>query len=386
MLRPMRDEMAITFGVENLYLLFLGSFLVVLLTLPIVQWLHVKFKKTPFAIVTVFTALLLFISFLVLNEHGNVSQLSSVLFIWINVFNLLGLSMAWHLLGNVVPATEHPFFFTKAALGITVGTITGPILVQLVIATGGSKYILLWATVSLFCSLYCSRVAANSPSHLSFNAKQQDDRKDHVSKPNQLSILGLFVFLYASLSTFLYLEQAHIISSTISDPQHRVSFFAFRDLATSIMAILVQVFVTKKLIKSKGIIFSLMIIPAVSVIMFAVVGFSPSLLVVTIVQVCYRAGNAAIQRPSREIIFTRLERKNSYTIKGLIDTTVYRGGDAASSLLFQVLKGLGFNLSALAFTAVPLAIAWLITGYQLGKDQKITFTKLMDHETANVKT
>jgi len=71
------------------------------------------------------------------------------------------------------------------------------------------------------------------------------------------------------------------------------------------------------------------------------------------------------------VLFTVVGREARYKAKKLIDTVVYRGGDALSGWLFVALKGLGLGLSGIAFTAIPLALAWLLTGLWLGRRQEV---------------
>jgi AAA family ATP:ADP antiporter len=70
------------------------------------------------------------------------------------------------------------------------------------------------------------------------------------------------------------------------------------------------------------------------------------------------------------MLFTVIGREEKYKSKNFIDTVVYRGGDAVSGWLFAGLTGMGLGLSAIAFVAVPVAAAWLVTGLALGKKQE----------------
>lgn len=81
----------------------------------------------------------------------------------------------------------------------------------------------------------------------------------------------------------------------------------------------------------------------------------------------WRAGEFALSKPAREILFTVVAREEKYKAKNVIDTAVYRGGDMLSSWLVAALRGLGLGLPALSFAAVPVALAWLATSISLGR-------------------
>ena len=104
---------------------------------------------------------------------------------------------------------------------------------------------------------------------------------------------------------------------------------------------------------------------------FLAIGIAPLLAVLVVVQVIRRAGNYAIMRPAREMLYVVLGREEKYKAKNFIDTVVYRGGDAVSAWAYDGLRLLGLSLSAIAFIAVPLAAVWAGVAYRLGQQQAV---------------
>ena len=78
------------------------------------------------------------------------------------------------------------------------------------------------------------------------------------------------------------------------------------------------------------------------------------------VGVTRRAGEFAISKPVREALYTAVPREERYKAKSFIDTVVYRGGDATSGWLFGSLRGAGLGLSALAWSALPVAAVLIL--------------------------
>jgi AAA family ATP:ADP antiporter len=64
-----------------------------------------------------------------------------------------------------------------------------------------------------------------------------------------------------------------------------------------------------------------------------------------------------------------VSREDRYKAKNFMDTTVYRGADAIAGWYEGALRALGLSLSAIAFTAVPLAALWLTVALWLGRAQ-----------------
>jgi AAA family ATP:ADP antiporter len=186
--------------------------------------------------------------------------------------------------------------------------------------------------------------------------------------PYLLGICGLML-LFTTLATFLYFQQAQIIRDHFSDPAERTAVFAAMDLAVNTLTIVIQIFFTGRLVKWLGLAVTLALIPLLLGVGFAVLGSAPVLSVLLVVQVIRRAGNYAIMRPAREMLYVVLGREEKYKAKNFIDTVVYRAGDAASAWVYAGLRAMGFSLGSIAWLAVPVAAIWAWLAYTLGKRQ-----------------
>jgi len=177
------------------------------------------------------------------------------------------------------------------------------------------------------------------------------------------------ILLFTSLATFIYFQQAHIISSRFDDPATRTALFAGMDFAVNALTLTVQLFLTGRIIDKLGLGGALALIPLLLGTGFLMLGIAPLLGVVLVVQVLRRAGNYAITRPGREMLYVVLTREEKYKAKNFIDTVVYRGGDALSAWLYAGLQAIGWTLSGIALLAVPLACLWAWVSYRLGRRQ-----------------
>jgi len=182
-------------------------------------------------------------------------------------------------------------------------------------------------------------------------------------------LLGIcaFMLLFTTLATFLYFQQAYVVRDAFDDTASRTAVFAVVDLITNALTLAAQLFITARLVKWLGLAATLALIPAALAVGFAVLATAPTLAVVLTVQVLRRAGNYAVMRPAREMLYTTLNRETKYKAKSFIDTAVYRGGDAVSAWAYAGLGGLGLGTSAIAAVAVPLAGIWAGVAFALGR-------------------
>jgi AAA family ATP:ADP antiporter len=79
-----------------------------------------------------------------------------------------------------------------------------------------------------------------------------------------------------------------------------------------------------------------------------------------------RAIDFAIVRPAREVLFTVVSRAAKYKAKSVIETVVYRGGDAVSGWIFAGLAGIGIGFFGVAAVFAPVAAVWTGLAVRLG--------------------
>ena len=127
-------------------------------------------------------------------------------------------------------------------------------------------------------------------------------------------------------------------------------------------------FATSHLVKRAGMGITLAFLPVLMVVALLILAVAPTITVLLALQVSRRAGNYAIARPAREMLFTEVDRESRFKAKPVIDIVVYRGGDMMTSWLFAgMTQGLGLGMAAMAFIGAIIAAIWAWCGFLLGK-------------------
>ena len=142
------------------------------------------------------------------------------------------------------------------------------------------------------------------------------------------------------------------------------------DFATNALTLVIQIFLTGRIVRALGLGWSLALIPLLLGAGFLVLGMAPVLAVLVTLQVVRRAGNYAIMKPGREMLFVVLDRQEKYKAKNIIDTVIYRSGDLVSAWAYTGLQALGLGLAAIALFAVPLTGLWAWICFRLGRKQE----------------
>jgi len=80
------------------------------------------------------------------------------------------------------------------------------------------------------------------------------------------------------------------------------------------------------------------------------------------------AGNYAITRPGREMLFTLVDNETRFKAKPVIDTVVYRGGDVATAWFYtSIVSVFSLGLVGIAVVGAVFAAAWAAVGIYLGR-------------------
>lgn len=390
-IRPIRDEMGIAGGVEHLQWLFTGTFLVMLAIVPVFGWITSRFPRRRFLpYVYYFFMMNLLLFFLMFQSDLTHTYVARAFYIWASVFNLFVVSVFWSFMADIFSNEQAKRLFAFIAAGGTAGALTGPLLTTTLVGTLGPTNLLLFSAGLLGCAVLCvkqlSRWQRNRirsvPTGPDAPQKTRTAEQEHgltsgvwggirllVRSPYLMGICVLML-LYTTLSTFLYFQQAHIIRDSFQDSATRTAVFAGMDLAVNALTILFQVFLTARIVKGVGIAWTLSIVPMMLVVGFLCLAIAPLLTVVVVLQVVRRAGNFAITRPAREMLYVVVSKDEKYKTKNFIDTAVYRGGDVVSAWAYTGLVGLGLSLAGIAAVAVPIAAIWAWVAFRLGRKQE----------------
>ena len=385
-MRPIRDQMGVAGGVNNLQWLFSGTLAGMLfLNLPF-AWLVKKLPRRRFIPLTYrfFAAnILLFAAALHIADPTQTVWIGRVFFIWASVYNLFVVSVFWQLNVDLFSPEQGKRLFGFIAAGATIGAISGSALTASLARGVSHTLLLLGAAILLEVAVFSvGRLARLSPTlHRQPTSRAEAAREDrpigggvlagitHALRSPYLLGVSAFMLLFAITATFLYFQQAGIVSRSFSDRGAQTAFFATVDLVVNCLTLLVQLFFTGRIVLLLGIGVALALLPALTVAGFGVLAFAPSLGTIAAFQVLRRAGDYAIARPTREVLFTVVPREDRYKAKGFIDTFVYRLGDQVGAWSVALLGGLESTVTALA--AVPIAAIWLVTGLWLGRRQAV---------------
>jgi AAA family ATP:ADP antiporter len=171
------------------------------------------------------------------------------------------------------------------------------------------------------------------------------------------------------MSTFVYFELKNVMVEY--DRATRTQYWAMMDLIVNSLAIFTALFVTSRLATKCGLTVTLALVPVIMVFGWLTVAVAPALGILIGLQIIRRAGNYAVTRPGREMLFTVVPRETRFKTKPVIDIVVYRGGDVLAGWTYTGLaQGVGLGLGSMALVAAIIALMWTLVAVFLGTQYK----------------
>jgi len=383
-LRPIRDQMGVAGGVNNLPWLFTGTLVVMLiLNVPFSALVKLLPRKQFISLSYRFFAvsILAFGAALHVATADQAVWVGRFFFIWISVFNLFVVSIFWSMVVDIFSSEQGKRLFGFIAAGATLGAIVGSSLTASLAQTVKPAALMVGAALLLEVSTWCVRRLSQLSAKMSDRPNREREEEpigggvmsgfiDAIRSPYLLNT-AIFLLLYAVTSTFLYFSQATVVSENFTNRGAQTAFFATIDLTVNTITLFIQIFLTGRLVGWLGVAAVLSLLPVISIFGFGALYLMPTLAAVAVFQVARRAGNFALTQPARQILYTVVSREDRYKAKNFIDTAIYRAGDQVGAWSYALIGLVGWGLKEAGVVSVVLSALWLFNSLWLGKRQAV---------------
>ena len=298
-------------------------------------------------------------------------------YVWVSVFSLFHVSVFWSFMADLYSKEQARRLFGFIATGASVGGLIGPLVPLVLAGRLGNDGLMLIAAVllvgviPLIAWLERLRVrelhsAAPVPAARPRIGGNPFAGFTQLLRSPFLLGVAVFLFFYTSLGSFIYFELKNLLAPY--DAATRTQIQSGINWAINVCTILTAVVATGRLTTRFGLGVTLALVPVLMVGGLLAVAVVASVWIVVFAQVALKAGNYAITRPGREMLFTLVDRETRFKTKPVIDTLVYRIGDSLSAWSFTALsEGLGLGMAPLALVGAGIAAVWAFMGVVLGR-------------------
>jgi ATP:ADP antiporter, AAA family len=313
-----------------------------------------------------------------------------IFYIWIGMFNLLVVAQFWGFANDLYIEDIGKRIFPLIWLGGTLGAPVGSkINVWLVKPLGVYPLMIVSAAILLVCIFITVfihkreiRKLAEQPGGLTpalerrMKAQEQPLQRGGgfrlVFKSRYLLLVAFVIGIYNFINANGEYMIARVISGIadkgiaagtiagLSKAQVVDKFFAEYQFLTSILTIVIQLFLVSRIFKWVGISGALLFLPLISLFGYSMITFGATLVLLKWVKSIENGTDYSLMNTTKGALFLVCTREEKYKAKAAIDTFFVRGGDTLSALaVFIGTTYLAAKVEGYAVLNVAMVLIWI---------------------------
>lgn len=380
-LRPVRNEMAVTNVNELPYLLAAGAILMLLIN-PLYSWIASKLDLKKIVLFC-YSFLILNLIFFLLSwrvfDFGNSIWLGRVFYVWSNIYSFFVVSIFWVVIINLYRNLRTRSFYGFIMAGGSLGALFGSEVSKRFsnsFSNFGLEFFSLSSAILLFLAMLLA-ILMISKSKKSNNLNLDNvgggsfDGIKNSLKRNEIRNIAIYVWLWTGLMTIQWITAINIVEDWSEDPAQRLRFFATIEQVISPLTLIVQLFFTNIIIQKFGIRKIMFTYGLLFCLAYLAYGLVPSIISVGIVTVFLRIFEYGVNKPTRETIFSSFEKNDRYKSTVFIDTFISRFGDLTGSGFIAISKFTALAANTFPLIALPIAGYLSFIGIKISKGVKV---------------
>ncbi len=341
------------------------------------NWLNSRFSIKVIAVSTILL-FSIFFSLLSYFIHFDIFHTWLLYFYYVSIslFGVLATSQFWVIANIVFDLREAKRLFGFIGAGAIAGGIFGGYLTTLLAKHFGNDIVILVATVLLISSLpiilsiwkiridqlnkYTKEERKDKKKELSGNSMSSVFQSKHLM--NLAAIVGVSVIV-AKLVDYQFSDISHKI---YPDPDELASFFGFWFSSFNIVSLIIQLFLTNRLLARFGVSRNLLLLPLglfLGSLLFLVL---PELWVLILIKGVDGSFKQSINKASFELSILPVSYETKKQAKPFIDVVVDSiATGIAGFLLIFIIKGLNVGTKYITILILIFLVVWFILIYRL---------------------
>lgn len=364
-----------------------GQAVLLMLFVPFYSWFASKVDRRRLLIgVTLF--FVVNIELFALAVSAGVPYVGVAFFVWVGIFNIALTAQFWSYANDIYSKPEGERLFPVIAIGMTAGAPLGSLIAGRLSEAAVTPQLILQVSAALLLVTLGLYLAVNSRE--ARRASQGESQAALAGGNGFALVLGsrylrliaaLIVLLNVVNTTGEYLVARlvaqHAREAAAADPSFNQqawigAFAGSYQLWVNVLALLLQFFVTSRLVKHLGLRGALLMLPLIALGGYAIVAAGVSFAVVRWVKTAENATDYSVMNTARGLLWLPTSREEKYKGKQAVDTFFVRAGDLVQAALvyagthWLVLQVTGFALVNIGLTLVWLGVALLILREQRG--------------------
>jgi len=282
-------------------------------------------------------------------------------YIWVNLYGLLATALLWLLANALFNARQaRRLFGIIGSAGIT-GAILGGAFTGWIVKRVGTENLLLICLALLgvcLLLLYVVRTRESAPRR---GRESGENALTLIGRSDLLRLLGSMAALTAVVAAVVDIQFNSIVDQVFTDKDAKTAFFGEFFAYLSICALIFQVLLTGRILRSMGVIWALLVLPlSMAAGSLAVLFFPGALLAGILVKTGDGGLRHSIHKSAVEILYLPISPEVKKRTKVLLDTTVDNLATGLGALIVIFFTtGLGLSYQYLSVLSLLLVGVWL---------------------------
>src|SRR2546423_1870703 len=289
--RPFRDSTAAGNRLETLPWMFTATLIAMVIANALFAAIVARMSRRKFIPLAYGFFIFNLVLFFVLMRTGSPAEqvwIGRALYVWVSVFNLFNTAIFWAFMTDLFTVEQGKRLYGFIAVGGSLGGILGPFITARYIQNVGPANLLAISAAIFAIAAALVRFFPNNFTDRNKSVKAGGDEPiggsiwsglTHIfHSPYLLGLAGSMLF-YTTTSTWAYFQQSGLTCAALADSGARTVFLAHLDIWVNSITVVIQIFLTGRLLKWFGVGFTLVALPVISPIGFALMGVAPSLAV-----------------------------------------------------------------------------------------------------------
>ena len=292
-----------------------------------------------------------------------------VIYVWVGALSVLVPSQVWTLANFVLTTREAKRAFGLIGAGAILGWIVGGVATRELVDRFGTESTLLWVAGTLLASSAMVWIVWRArPAHLFEHDALPGDVPagglwasfSTVRRSPYLTAIASVIWLAAFVTTVTGWQFKAIAKENIPDTDALAMFFGTFNIWAGLVALVLQVLFTGRILRSAGIGVTLFVVPLAMTTSSIALLISGSLVAVVALKASDQVLRYSLDKATVELLYLPVPAALTFRVKSFIDTVVYRVGDALGGLTILLFAAvLGFSPAQVTWVALIALAGWL---------------------------
>lgn len=391
LLKTVREQLVLTEGgAETRAYAAAAQALVLLVAVPVYGWLSTKVSRMRLITLTTLFFAANLVVFSLAGEAG--VREGVVFYIWVGIFNLFVIAQFWSFANDIYTEGQgrrlFPFIGVGSSLGAWLGAAAAVALVEM-LETTPYTMMLVGAALLVGCLGITAWVNARERRTPDPDGARGADKP--LGTDGAFALIGrsryltwiavLAVLLNVVNTTGEYILGRLVVDAAaarfgdapelLAERQQYVGvFYGSFYSGVNLVGLLLQLFVTSRLLRAFGVRGSLFVLPILSLVSYSVIAVAPIMGVVRIMKIAENSTNYSVQNTVRHALFLPTTREAKYKAKMAIETFGVRVGDLLQAGVVRIGTLLEASVGAFAWLNVALTVLWLMVSARIAREHR----------------